>query len=154
MREYKLSNADITFNQDVDVDELIDALDSNRAYIPCIYVLNKIDAISMEELEILNKMPHFVPISGHHQWNLDELLQTIWDYLGFIRIFTKPKGQIPDYEEPVILPRKKSTISNFCRKIHRDLASQLKYAYVWGSSVKHCPQKVGKDHQLLDEDIV
>ena len=27
-------------------------------------------------------------------------------------------------------------------------------ALVWGSSVKHNPQKVGKDHVLLDEDVV
>lgn len=25
---------------------------------------------------------------------------------------------------------------------------------VWGSSVKHQPQKVGKDHVLNDEDVV
>ena len=76
------------------VDELIDALDGKRSYIPCIYVLNKIDAISMEELEILNKMPHFVPVSGHLEWNFEELYETIWDYLDFIRIYTKPKDVI------------------------------------------------------------
>ena len=27
-------------------------------------------------------------------------------------------------------------------------------AIVWGSSVKHNPQKVGKDHVLNDEDVV
>lgn len=27
-------------------------------------------------------------------------------------------------------------------------------ALVWGSSVKHMPQKVGKDHELNDEDVV
>ena len=27
-------------------------------------------------------------------------------------------------------------------------------AVVWGSSVKHNPQRVGKDHVLNDEDIV
>lgn len=27
-------------------------------------------------------------------------------------------------------------------------------ALVWGSSVKHNPQKVGKDHVLNDEDVV
>ena len=27
-------------------------------------------------------------------------------------------------------------------------------ALVWGSSVKHTPQKVGKDHILADEDVV
>ena len=29
-----------------------------------------------------------------------------------------------------------------------------RYAWVWGASVKHQPQKVGKDHILMDEDIV
>jgi hypothetical protein len=64
------------------------------------------------------------------------------------------KGQIPDYERPVILFRQKSTIEEFCNKIHRGILSQFKYAFAWGSSVKHNPQKVGKEHQLLDEDIV
>jgi len=27
-------------------------------------------------------------------------------------------------------------------------------ALVWGSSVKHQPQKVGKDHILSDEDVI
>lgn len=27
-------------------------------------------------------------------------------------------------------------------------------ALVWGASVKYSPQKVGKDHVLLDEDVV
>lgn len=27
-------------------------------------------------------------------------------------------------------------------------------ALVWGTSVKHQPQKVGKDHMLNDEDVV
>ena len=27
-------------------------------------------------------------------------------------------------------------------------------ALVWGSSVKHNPQKVGKEHKLNDEDVV
>lgn len=35
---------------------------------------------------------------------------------------------------------------------------KIKYFYfsalVWGSSVKHQPQKVGKDHVLNDEDVV
>lgn len=154
MKEYKMINYDIIFSCNADLDDLIDALEGNRKYIPCIYLLNKIDAISMEELAILDKIPHFVPISGYHKWNLEEMYETIWDYLDFIRIYTKPKGQIPDYEAPVILNRKRSTVEDFVKKIHRGLMSQFKYAYVWGASSKHNPQKVGKDHVLLDEDIV
>lgn len=42
----------------------------------------------------------------------------------------------------------------FCNKIHKTLLKQLKYANVWGASAKHRPQKVGKEHGLVDEDIV
>lgn len=41
--EYRISNADIYFRQDATVDELIDVIEGNRVYTPCIYVLNKID---------------------------------------------------------------------------------------------------------------
>ena len=59
--------------------------------MPCIYVLNKIDAISLEELEVMDKIPHYVPIAGMLGWNFDELLESIWDYQDLIRIYTKPK---------------------------------------------------------------
>ena len=71
-----------------------------------------------------------------------------------MRIYTKPKGQIPDYEAPVIVPRTQSTVEGFCNRIHKALVKEMKYALVWGTSVKHNPQKVGKDHQLNDEDVV
>lgn len=59
---------------------------SCRVYIPCIYVLNKIDQISIEELDIIYKVPHCVPISAHHRWNFDDLLEKIWDYLKLVRM--------------------------------------------------------------------
>ena len=31
---------------------------------------------------------------------------------------------------------------------------EFKYALVWGHSVKHFPQKVGREHVLIDEDII
>jgi hypothetical protein len=52
------------------------------------------------------------------EWNFDELMEKIWEYLDLLRIYTKPKGQIPDYEAPVIVPRKFSNIEGFCNKLH------------------------------------
>lgn len=154
LAEYKIYNADIRLNCDATEDELIDVIEGNRIYIPCIYVLNKIDQISIEELDILYRIPHCVPISAHHEWNLDDLLEKIWTYLDLIRIYTKPRGQIPDYNEPVVMRRSQRTVLDFCNKLHKQLAKEFKYALVWGSSVKHNPQKVGKDHVLNDEDVV
>lgn len=46
--EYKIHNADITLRDDVTAEDLIDVIEGNRVYIPAIYVLNKIDQISIE----------------------------------------------------------------------------------------------------------
>jgi hypothetical protein len=155
LNEYKIHNADINVRCDkVTVDMLIDVIEGNRIYMPCLYVLNKIDGISLEELDLLDKCPHYVPISAAKEWNFDELLEKVWDYCSMIRIYTKPKGQIPDYTAPVIMHNKSPTIKTFCNRLHKSIMSQFKYAWVWGRSVKHQPQKVGKDHKLLDEDVV
>jgi ribosome-interacting GTPase 1 len=137
--EYRLSNADIHIRGDHTIDELIDVIEGNRIYVPCIYVLNKIDQISIEELDIIDRNPHYVPISAKDEWNFDELMEKIWDYLDLIRIYTKPKGQIPDYEAPVIIKRSASTITDFCNSIHKGLMKEFKHALVWGTSAKHNP---------------
>jgi len=129
-------NADITIRQDCSIDEFIDALEGNRTYIPALYVLNKIDVISIEELDILYRLPHCVPICAEYLWNLEYLVECMWTYLDLIRIYTKPRGECPDIE-PVILPRNKSSIEEFCNRIHRQIIKQFKYAMVWGRSVKH-----------------
>ena len=129
-------------------------LDIARAYIPCVYALNKIDSITLEELQILTKIPHYAPISSHREWGLRELLSKCWDYCLMLRVYTKPKGAIPDYNEPVILHDKAPTVLAFCDRLHRSIKTQFKYAWVWGSSVKHQPQRVGLDHILCDEDVV
>jgi hypothetical protein len=139
LHEYRISNAEVIFKSDSTMDELIDVIEGNRVYVPCIYVINKIDSISIEELDLLSRVPHYVPVSAKDEWNFDELMEKIWDYLDLIRIYTKPKGQIPDYEAPVIIPRKFSTVSDFCGRIHKGLAKDLKYANVWGTSVKFNP---------------
>lgn len=65
MQEYKISSADIAFRCDATVDDLIDVIEEkSRRYIPVIYALNKIDAISIEELDLLYRIPNSVPISS------------------------------------------------------------------------------------------
>jgi ribosome-interacting GTPase 1 len=49
-------------------------------------VLNKIDGISIEELDLLYKIPNSVPISSREWLNIDELLETMWDKLDLVRV--------------------------------------------------------------------
>lgn len=65
-KEYRMLNADITIKRKSTMDDLIDVLEGNRAYVPCIYVLNKVDAVTIEELDVLDRFPHYVPISAEN----------------------------------------------------------------------------------------
>lgn len=154
LSEFRICNADVILRMDATEDDLIDAVEGNRVYVPCIYVLNKIDQISIEELDIIYKIPHCVPISAHNKWNFDDLLEKLWEYLALVRIYTKPKGQLPDYTAPVVLQKTKTSIEHFCDNIHKSIMANFRCALVWGASVKHQPQKVGKEHVLVDEDVV
>lgn len=155
LAEYRLSNADVAFRCDATLDELIDVIEGNRVYMPCLYVLNKIDAISIEELDLLYRIPNSVPISVKEWLNIDELIDALWHKLDLVRVYTKPRGKQPDYSQPVVLKTAKCTVEDFCNAIHKEIAKQMKYCVVWGTSAKHARgQKVGLEHVLEDEDVV
>lgn len=59
--------------------------------MPAIYVINKIDQITLEELNVISKLPHYCPVCAYLEWNLDGLIDMIWEYLDLIRVYTKPK---------------------------------------------------------------
>ncbi|EEB92000.1 hypothetical protein MPER_09553, partial [Moniliophthora perniciosa FA553] len=60
---YKLHNCDVMIREDITTDEFIDVLIGNRKYIPCLYVYNKIDSISLEQVDKLAHTPNTVVIS-------------------------------------------------------------------------------------------
>jgi len=114
MGEYKISSADVAIRCDATIDDLIDILEAkSRSYIPVIYALNKIDSISIEELDLIYRIPNACPISSEHGWNIDELLEQMWDKLQLRRIYTKPKGKSPDYNTPVVLRKSACSVEDF-----------------------------------------
>lgn len=64
--------------------------------------------------------------------NLDSLLDTLWECLSLIRVYTKKPGQPPDFDDGLIL-RRGVTVEHVCHTIHRTLAANFKYALVWVS---------------------
>ena len=117
MSEYRISSADVAIRCDATIDDLIDVLEAkSRSYIPVIYALNKIDAISIEELDLLYRIPSACPISAEHGWNIDELMEQMWEKLSLKRIYTKPKGRVPDYTAPVVLKSHACTVEHFVRQ--------------------------------------
>ncbi|KAF8681089.1 hypothetical protein RHS04_03250 [Rhizoctonia solani] len=144
LSEFRISNADVAIREpDATADDLIDVIEGNRVYIPAIYVLNKIDAISIEELDLLYKIPNSVPVSSKEWMNIDELLDVMWSALDLVRVYTKPRGLAPDYNTPVVLRRGKSTVEDFCNSIHKEIAKQMKYMGVQCKTFKRAKSGVG-----------
>ncbi len=114
---------------------------------------NKIDQISIEEVDRLARLENTVVVSCEIDLGLDYLVHQIWFHLELMRVSTKKRGQFPDLDDSLIV-KKGTTVEVVCRSIHRSLVDEFKYALVWGTSTKHSPQRVGLVHVLEDDDVV
>lgn len=155
-QEYKIHNADVLFREDASADQLIDIIEGNRKYIKCLYVYNKVDMCTIEEVDALMHIQHSTVISCNMGLGMDYLLELVWEYLALVRIFTKPRGVLPNFDDPVILTKGRHglTVEGLCVQVHRSLVADFHFAYVWGQSTKHDPQRCGLSHALGDEDVV
>ncbi len=152
--EYRMHNANVLIRENIGIDQLIDAILGNRKYMPAIVVINKIDLADEDMLrECKEKFPDALLVSADKKINVEELKETLFDKLGFIRIYLKPQGEKPDMDEPMIV-RYGSTIGDICDRLHRDFRNRFRYAQVWGKSAKHEGQRAGIDHVLYDDDIL
>ena len=155
LEEFRISNVDLVVRTDIDADQLIDVIESNKKYIPAITVVNKMDIVSEEQLmEIKESIKPDIFISAEQKVNTGALKDLIFKKLDFIRIYLKEIGKKPDMEEPVIMLRG-CTLEELCRTIHKDFVDKFKFARVWGASVKFPGQALRKiSHFLLDNDVV
>lgn len=155
LKDYKVHNADVLVrDENCTIDDFIDVInEQHMSYIKCLYVYNKVDAVSLEECDRLAREPNTVVISCEDELGIDDLKEEIWRQLGLIRLYTKRRGIAPNFDDPMVV-RADSTILQVCDSIHRDMKNQFKYALVWGLSSKHSPQKCGLQHPVHDEDVV
>lgn len=153
LHEYKIFNAEVLFREDCTADELIDVIVGNRVYMPCLFVFNKIDQISIEEVDRLARLENTVVVSCNMKLNLDYLLEKMWEMLALVRVYTKKRGERPDFEGGLIM-RRGCSVEHVCHAIHRTLVETFKYALVWGRSVKYSPQRVGLAHIMSHDDVI
>lgn len=143
--EFGITNASVLIREDITQDELIDVLQGNRAYIPAMSVMTKLDETG--------KIDGYFQVSSKTGENLDALKDRIFNELNFIRIYMKPQGGEPDYKEPLILKRG-ATVRTACKELHRSFERRFRFARVTGKSAKFADQAVGIDHELKDEDVL
>ena len=156
LSEYKIHNADVVLKEDCSVDDLIDVIEGNRRYIKCLYVYNKVDVCTIEEVDEIARRPNSIPVSCYQGLNMDGLLEMLWDMMGLVRVYTKKVGSKPDFGDPIVLSEDRggTKMKHFCRQIHKTILEEFNYGLVWGTSAKHMPQRCGLSHQLQDEDVV
>lgn len=148
LQEFSIHNADVLIRQDITIDQLVDCIMRNRIYIPCITVVNKIDAAPAPELG-----RRCIPISADRGINLDALKEEVWRRLEFKRIYLKRIGREPDMKEPLVM-RGDVTAESVAMRIHREMARNFRFARIWGPSARFPGQKVGMRQRLQDGDVV
>jgi small GTP-binding protein len=155
LRVYEINSARVIIREDINDEQLVDVLLGNRSYIPSLTAMNKVDLVNAGFInELTSKLSYkFVPISAEGDVNLAALREELYKRLDFIRIYMRPRGGETDFKEPLIL-RSGSNIVDVCNKLHRRMREDLRYAQVWGKSVKFGGQKVGGTHTLMDEDVI
>ena len=124
---------------------------------PFLVLANKDDDETFDEyvqmfLELLEEVWPVIAVSATTGRNLDRLKQAVFQELEIIRIYSKPPGKPPDLDAPFVIKRG-TTVEEFAGKVHKDFLEQLSSARVWGSA-QHDGQMVGRDHVLLDGDVI
>ena len=95
-------------------------------------------------------------VSAEEEVGLEDLGEEIFLALRVIRVYTKsPREKLEDFQraDPLVLAQG-STVAEAAEQLHKDLARGLRYAVLWGQSGKFQGQRVGRRHQLTDQDIV
>ena len=100
LKEYRILSADVYCDCDATIQDVIDVIESNCKYIPCIYVVNKSDAMKDEDVARLETMPYFCCISANEGRNLDRLRAMIWEHVDLIRVYTKVRPAALTHRSP------------------------------------------------------
>ena len=83
--------------------------------------------------------------------SLDAFRNAVWAMTGLIRVHLRSNGVVD--EEPLALEGG-ATVADVADHVHHDLAASFSGARVWGPSARFEGQRVGREHAVLDGDVV
>ena len=92
-----------------------------------------------------------VAVSVLDDATLDSFRDVVWELTGLIRIRLHTAGAVDP--EPIAL-KPGATITDVADWVHHDLAASFAGARIWGPSARFDGQRVGRDHGVLDGDVV
>lgn len=156
LRNVGIKNAVVKIYGDASIEDLEETIIRETIYKKALIVLNKVDSIMPSELDKLKNMIEnlqipFTYISAEKKENLEDLKEKIFKSLRLIRVYTQKDGVVS--RKPIVM-NENSTVRELAERIHKDLARNMRYARIWGRSVRIQGQQVGSEHILQDGDIV
>jgi ribosome-interacting GTPase 1 len=119
-------------------------------------VVNKMDRPEdLESLEIFRELSGLkqpcLGLSAKTGLNVSHLAELLFSQAEIVRVYTKRPGKEADLTAPFILPAG-SVLEELAARIHNEFAAKLKYARIWGQSVRD-GQMVQKNYIMRDGDI-
>jgi hypothetical protein len=93
-----------------------------------------------------------IPVSTVKEDSLEDLKKRIYTLLDVIRVYSKIPGKKVDLNDPYVF-KKGSSLMDMAKAVHKDFSQKLKYARIWGKN-KYQGQKVNRDYELEDEDVI
>lgn len=120
-----------------------------RITVPILTVINKSDLAEKSPQKTKKKQ---IFVSAKTGFNLEKVKEIIWQNLKLVRVYLKPKGDQPDFSEPLIL-KKEETVAVVAKKLF-PTGKAFKQVLLWGPSARFPGQQVSLNHSLKDEDIL
>jgi len=102
--------------------------------------------------ETLDPPFDLIPVSAETAEKLSELKNHMFELLNVVRVYSKIPGKKVDRKDPFVF-QKGSSLMDLAKAVHKDFSQKLKYARIWGAD-KYQGQKVNRDYELQDEDII
>ena len=96
------------------------------------------------ELEVL-------PVSVIDEASLDAFREAVWRLTGLIRVRLRSNG-VTEPKPLALEPH--STVADVADWVHHDLGATFTGARIWGPSARFEGQRVGREHQVQDGDVV
>jgi len=119
---------------------------------PSILAATKVDEADEAVLERLRTLGlEIVPVSVLDDESVEAFRAALWRLSGLIRIFLRKHGE--DVSEAVAL-RPPATVADAARSVHHQLEERCLGASIWGPSARFDGQRVGREHELADDDVV
>jgi small GTP-binding protein len=145
--EFGVKNGEITINEKLTMDRLVDAFARNRVYIPAIYLVNKSDTLNKKADKNID--PRILRISAEEEIGLDDLRSFIWEKLQFVTLYLVKADEEPNNENSIIV-KSNFTLQEVAEKIGPDFMEGKTSAKIWGNTAKFPGQEVSLKTKVQD----